>query len=53
VVVAGEMEQAVEDEHFDFDGERMILFDGLTERCWDGDSQVAGDFFRADAIGGK
>ena len=29
VVVAGEMKQAMEDENFDFDGERMALFDGL------------------------
>jgi hypothetical protein len=29
VVVAGEMEQAVKDEDFDFDGEGVALFDGL------------------------
>ena len=53
MVIAGEMEEAVEDEDFDFGGERVALLDGLAERGRNGDGQVAGDFFGADAIGWK
>jgi hypothetical protein len=47
------MEQAVEHQHLDLGGERMALLDGLTERGGNGDGQVPGDFFRANAVGGK
>ena len=53
VVVAGEVEQAVENQHLDLGGEGMALFEGLTERGGDRDGQVAGDFFGANAIGGE
>jgi len=53
VIVTGEVEQAVEDEDLNFCRERMTLVNGLLERSGDGDGQVAGDFFSANAIGGK
>ena len=45
MVVAGEVEQAVEDEDFDFRRERVALLDGLAERRGHTDGQVACNFF--------
>jgi hypothetical protein len=38
MIVSGQMEQAVENEHLDLRGERMALLDGLTERGGHADS---------------
>jgi len=40
----------VKDKDFDFRRERVILLDGLLSRRGNGDGQVAGDFFRANAF---
>ena len=47
VVVSGQMEQAVEDEDFDFYGERMALFRGLALGGGDTDGEIAGNFLGA------
>jgi hypothetical protein len=53
VVVASQMEQAMEHEYFDLGGEGMSLFDGLTEGGGNADGEVAGEVFSADASGGE
>jgi hypothetical protein len=45
VVVAGEMEEAVQDEHLDFDGQGVALASRLAERGGRADGEVAGDAF--------
>lgn len=44
MVVAGEVEEAVENENFEFGDEGMILFGGLTVRDGKTDGEIAGDF---------
>ncbi len=55
VIVAGEVEQAVQDEDLDFGGERVALFRCLAARGGDADGQVAGNFFLFldEGVGGK
>jgi hypothetical protein len=55
VIVAGEVEQAVQDQDLDFDGERVVLFLCLAARGGHADSEVAGNFFLSldKGIGGK
>jgi hypothetical protein len=53
VIVASEMEQAMEDKHLDFRGERMALFRSLTQGSGHADGEVASDSTRAGAFGGK
>jgi len=57
VIIAGEVQETVEDEHLDLSGKRMALLGGLTERRGYADSQVTGDLFRSwagiCALGGK
>jgi hypothetical protein len=47
VVITGEVEHTVKDEHLDFDGKRMALPGGLAECSGHADSKIAGEFFRA------
>ena len=44
VVVAGEMQQAVEDQNFDFDGQRVTLFASLAQCSRHADGEIAGYF---------
>jgi len=53
VVVAGEVEQAVEDEDLQFAGEGVALIGGLAAGGFNADGEVAGQLFCANAFGGE
>jgi hypothetical protein len=53
VVVAGEVQQPVQNEDFDFRRERMTLLGCLAERRGHADGKVAGEAFGSQAFSGK
>lgn len=53
VVVAGQVQQPVQDEHLDLRRERVALHGGLARCPGHTDGQIAGHSFRAHAISGK
>ena len=52
MVVAGQVQQTVQNQDLDFRGERMALF-SLTQGSGHADGEVASDSTRAGAFGGK
>jgi hypothetical protein len=50
VVVAGQVQEAVQDEDFDFGGKRMALFGSLAERRGYADGHIAGDPLRTQTF---
>jgi len=53
MVVAGQVQQAVQNENLDFGGERMVLLARLAQGRGHADGQVAGHLFCAGTFGGK
>jgi len=45
VVVAGEVQQAVQDEDFELCAKEVAVLSGLAAGGWNADGEVAGDFF--------
>jgi hypothetical protein len=50
VVVAGQVQQTVENKHLDFSGERVALFGCVAQRRGDADGEIAGDLLGSDAF---
>jgi hypothetical protein len=53
VIVTGQMQQPMQNQHLDLDSQRMLLLLGLAQRGGHAHGQIAGNLFRANALSWK